>query len=94
MENKNTIGIFVKNDIHGNPIKTGDTIRIKRVPFTFIGTEDEEVEVAAIDFTGIVRLTFSKGLVIRNGKIIIKPNTTDNCYNKWTWELISTYKND
>ena len=86
-------GLFVRNDIKGNPIRVGDTVRITREEFSIQKTDaygdyDDSDIIEAVDVIGIVVLCLSRGIQVRSNKKYYSPKITDKCRNPWSWERL------
>lgn len=88
-------GIFVKNDINGNPMYVGDKVRVTRGKIHFTEETDyyddfgaRVVDVPAETWEGEIVLLLSKGIRIRTNGEYIHPNLTDKGYVKWIWEKL------
>ncbi len=84
---KKGTGIFVRNDINGNPIRVGDIVKVTRPEMSFLSINYEEQS-----WTGDVRLLLSKGIVVRSEGQYIKAPIADKSRNIWTWELIQSFE--
>lgn len=82
------LGLFIKKDINGNDIRVGDTVKVTRPEMYFTSENEKIFALQEKSWTGVVRLTLLRGVLISSNGRYIKAPITDKSYNLWTWELV------